>query len=312
MSSSLVKTDPPPKPQIVGSLAEMQKGQLVYLDKHGRPMSTWKRRTRAALVWTYAAGAWTAAGLSVGGLAGVGLVVGGVAFTAYLLRLVPPIRAANALLASQRYEEALAAYQAIEARQLMPSVRRSVSGAIVGCELALGRPEAGLVRLDAILARTRRPWLAASQLNAWRLRMTRVQVLARLGRLAEARRQLEDAGIGIGARLPASDFGQLITQLVTLELAFHEDAPARLPDDATLHEWARAALGRSGFGVGVILLAWAFHRRGDDEMAKHLLAEAPARLQSEHLGRVLPRLVEWADSQRVAWGLPAPAAADQG
>src|SRR5262249_53172065 len=90
------------------------------------------------------------------------------------------------------------------------------------------------------------------------------------------------------------EVAEMLVQNVDLAIAFAADAPGELPDDETLHGWARAALLRSRFGETLISLAWAFHRRGDEEMARHLLDEAPSRIGRPSLHITSPRLHEWA------------------
>ena len=80
----------------------------------------------------------------------------------------------------------------------------------------------------------------------------------------------------------------------------HLGLPARadrLPDDSELYEWAKAALRTSRFGVSVVLLAWAFRKRGDEDMAGHMLREAPARLETEFLAECAPKLAAWLAAQ---------------
>jgi hypothetical protein len=95
----------------------------------------------------------------------------------------------------------------------------------------------------------------------------------------------------------------MLVQGTELKIAADADAPDALPDDNALHGWARAALGRSRFGDMLVSLAWAFHRRGDDDMARHLLAEAPSRITRSSLPRTSPRLHAWAKDRARAWGI---------
>ena len=82
----------------------------------------------------------------------------------------------------------------------------------------------------------------------------------------------------------------MLVQATELKIAADADAPDALPDNDTLHGWARAALGRTRFGEMLVALAWAFHRRGDDDMARHLLAEAPSRIPRSSLEKTSPRV----------------------
>lgn len=44
-----------------------------------------------------------------------------------------------------------------------------------------------------------------------------------------------------------------------------------------------------------------FDRRGDDDMARHLLAEAPSRIPRWSLDKTAPRLNAWASTTAAAW-----------
>jgi hypothetical protein len=121
----------------------------------------------------------------------------------------------------------------------------------------------------------------------------RARALIQLGRLMEARRVRASLDQG-----PRGEYFDLVRQELDLSLAFHADRPDDLPDDETLHAWARAALARTRFGEVVAYLAWAFERRGDAAMARHLAAEAPERLVGVPLADCAPRLDAWLAAPR--------------
>ena len=136
----------------------------------------------------------------------------------------------------------------------------------------------------------------------------KAEVLATLGRFEEARRARDElvreaaAATGASGR-PRGDYLDMLVQGTELKIAADAETPDALPDDNTLHGWARAALGRSRFGDMLVSLAWAFHRRGDDDMARHLLAEAPSRIARSSLPQTSPRLHAWAQDRARAWGV---------
>jgi tetratricopeptide (TPR) repeat protein len=172
----------------------------------------------------------------------------------------------------------------------------------------LGRADEALARLEAVLPRLR--VMASSQsLNLrWRAEMLRAALLASLGQLDEARRQRDAVAAQIEAweaqrRRPRGEIHDVALQALDLSIAFHADTPERLPDDQILHDWARAALLRNQFGGMLVYLAWAFDRRGDADMARHLLSEAPARMPRSSLAAEAPRLQAWADDRQERWGL---------
>jgi len=60
---------------------------------------------------------------------------------------------------------------------------------------------------------------------------------------------------------------------------------------------------RTHYGSMLLGLAWPFHLRGDDEQARHLLAEGWQRTLPQLLEQFAPRLHAWAEERRVAWGI---------
>jgi hypothetical protein len=122
----------------------------------------------------------------------------------------------------------------------------------------------------------------------WICTFDRVQLLAVMGKLADARAaraELEEA--------PRGDYFAMELALTDLTIAFHAGDPTLLPGDDELYEWAKAALRTSRFGASVVLLAWAFDQRGDQDMAQHMLREAPTRLETEFLPETAPKLHAW-------------------
>jgi hypothetical protein len=120
----------------------------------------------------------------------------------------------------------------------------------------------------------------------------RAQLLAAMGRVDVARTariELEQA--------PRGDYFTMELALTDLMIAFHSGSVVDLPDDQELYDWAKSALRTSRFGVSVVLLAWAFKQRGDDDMAGHLLREAPARLETEFLAECAPKVQAWLTEQ---------------
>ena len=75
----------------------------------------------------------------------------------------------------------------------------------------------------------------------------------------------------------------------------HTRWPDELPDDLELHDWARSALGDNAGGGRLGLLAWAFDRRGDQDMSALLLGEVESHLPVPlaRLAPMVPRLHAW-------------------
>lgn len=92
-------------------------------------------------------------------------------------------------------------------------------------------------------------------------------------------------------RLPAGDFVQQEGWFTDLLIAFAADDPRPMPRDP--YDWAREALSTTMAAGHLVLLAWLYHRRGDDDMARHLLRSAEDNLAPWHLDRTLPQLDAW-------------------
>ena len=86
----------------------------------------------------------------------------------------------------------------------------------------------------------------------------RATALATLGRFEDARRArdllVREAAAATGAAdRPRGDYLEMLVQATELKIAADADAPDALPDNDTLHRWARAALGRTRFGEMLVV-----------------------------------------------------------
>ncbi|HEU4408516.1 MAG TPA: hypothetical protein VFS43_24855 [Polyangiaceae bacterium] len=289
------------------SLAEAKPGELLLLDGRGNVVGP----RQLALV---KARSWGLVGLMVGG---VGLLYAAMfgpaagaavaAFTAaamgFQLRHWPAFRAAHALVANYQWEEAHAAFVALESKALPRGLRVAAAVTQSALDGLLGRAQSALERLDRVLPKLRGSWAGGGAVQRWRAGCLRAAALARLGRLDEARRQRDEVATWARGRGARGEFYAFMLESLELTIAVEADAPHELPDDATLHQWARGALLRTQYGEMLVSLAWAFHRRGDDAMARHLLAEAPSRMPRYSLHVTAPRLHAWAEERRAAWSL---------
>jgi hypothetical protein len=311
-SRALTARRPPPsRLPAARSLADAAPGEMVYVDRHGQSLSPRQVRAMYAASWAFM--------LAGGGLVGVvyGVLVSptvGViaAVTVELLTLLrmrhwPALRAALAHVAVQQWEQAHAALLALEGRRLPAGQRQTVQVILAGVEALLGQPQQAVDRLDRV-----RPLLAAwsgygSRLLRCQAASVRAGALTTLGRFEDARRARDELA-GAATRTAdrqRGDYLDMIIQSTDLQIASEADTPDALPDDDTLHRWARAALGRTRFGELLVSLAWAFQRRGDDDMARPLLSEAPSRIPRWSLDVTSPRLDAWAKDRFRAWGIEA-------
>jgi hypothetical protein len=293
------------------SVAAAGAGDVIVLDRQGHVLGP------GQVAFAHAR-AWGVLGLMVGGVglfygalfsstAGVMAAAGATLLVGIQLRHWPRYRAAVVMAATYRWEEAHAAMLVLSKMRLPVYWKKSLHVGLAGLDCLLGHPELALERMDGLL-----PGMRATsgypRLLRWRAEMIRAIALARVGRLIEARRQRDAVATAMqqwetSRGRGRAEYLDLVLQGVDLTLAFETDTADGLPDDETLHAWARAALLRTRFGSMLFYLAWAFHRRGDDDMARHLLAEAPARTPRSSLEAEAPRLHAWVKERSAAWDL---------
>jgi hypothetical protein len=290
------------------SLEDAKPDEIMYLGRRGQVLSPRRVKILLATTWTCVLASWIpmASNLKVFG-PGTAVALGlGVGMVALQLRRFSGARTAYRLLVSGQWEEAHERFAALaRVRLVARAYRRAVALNLAFLEHRSGRPEAALERLDRTLAATSRGWIATTKLHWFTAAFQRVLVLLSLDRLADAERQVAalHAEVARENKMYRGDYFQLHLEWVELALAVQAGDPARLPDDETLHAQARRALGRTAFGELLYYLGWAFARRGDDGMARHLLEEAPARVVRSSLPALAPGLQAWVDARRAEWGL---------
>lgn len=281
--------------RVSSSLDTARPGEVLLLDDQGRVLGP-KAMRRATIV------GWGVVGSVVGvGAGAIGVLVAPVAgvlvgamtmgFLLWQLRHGRDFQKALALASAGRRDEAYAIVGELERRQLGNQFPPFIDYLAGKLEWQRGQHEAALRRYERALAALAR-MRGRGRGMYWICTFDRVQLLAAMGRLADARAaraELEDA--------PRGDYFAMELALTDLMIAFHAGEPGALPGDDELYEWAKAALRTSRFGASVVLLAWAFDARGDDDMATHLLREAPARLETEFLAETTPRLHAWLEER---------------
>ena len=296
---------------VARSLADAAAGEMVFVSGRGQTLTRRQVAAARAGYWAIVVGGGLAVGFAygvafsptVGVIAGVGMEL----LSIFKLRHWPAFRSALADVAACRWEAAHSTLLALEQKRA-PAGRHPTGQVLLATlESLLGQPQQALDRLErtqAALAKLRED----SGVLRCQAASMRATTLATLGRFEDARRardQLvrEAAAATGGPDRPRGDYLEMLVQATELKIAADADAPDALPDDDTLHRWARAALGRTRFGEMLVSLALAFHRRGDDDMARHLLAEAPSRIPRSSLETTSPRLDAWAKERARAWGI---------
>ncbi len=290
---------PPVRFRLARSLKAASVGEVMALDERGDVVDPRRSRLASARLWLGAATMGALGWGSVAALGGAAFL--GPAFMAACFGLVAwesrrlrELKRAIALAASGRRDEAAAAFAVLETRRPGPALKATIDYWIGSLAWQRGQFGEAEKRFEAALSlcnRTRR-----LEVLCWIVEFSLVQLLAASGQTERAVRIRAELD-----RAPDGDYFRLARMLTDLTIAFHRGSADGLPDD--LYDWAHEALEMNRFGNGLVLLAWAFTQRGDDEMARHLLRVAPDRLEACFLSETDPALARWMDEKRSAWAL---------
>jgi hypothetical protein len=234
------------------------------------------------------------------GLLGVGMgALVAVAFSwfAWAISRQFALRRAQRALAADRREEAERIYRGVLSAPLVPPKYRTFAEqGLAACDSIAGRHEDALAHVQSVLRRHGR----ARSVHAQVARYSEVYLLVNVGRLEEARAQLEALG-----PIPEGEYFRISHWGAELYLALAEGTHAI--EDDELHRRASAALAITSAAPILGLLAWAFDQRGDGEMAALLLREARDRHPGQKLSGSMPLLEAWMEAQPPG----AAAAADE-
>jgi hypothetical protein len=278
---------------VSASLDSARPGEVLLLDDQGRVMGPRAMRRAQVVNWG-AAGGMVGIGSAVlaaltGPVFGVAVGVSAMGLLLWHARRASELKRVLTLASAGRRDEALAAVSALEARRpgdrLLPPFIDYLTGKL---EWQRGNFDVALRRYDRARGALTDPRRRHGRGMYWLCTFDRVQLLAAMGNVTAARTaraELEGA--------PHGDYFEMELALSDLMIGFHADDAGLLPEDDELYEWAKAALRTSRFGASVVLLAWAFTRRGDTDMARHLLREAPPRLAHEFLADSAPKVHAW-------------------
>ncbi len=281
--------------EIASDINEARADQLVALDGQGNVTSMRKLMVRSLPVAVVAGG-------MIGGALAVSTAIGGALalpvvgafFFGWLVyvRGAQGIRRSAELIAHDRLDEASVQVEAMQRRWLpFAALRGYVAGHAGAIAWRRGHLLEALGHTERALAELGKTFLRRGGPVYWMQLLNRVQLLAALDRLEEAERAYREA-----QAVPSGNWLEMEREFTELFLAFCRDAPDQLPED--LHAWVRSALQTNVFGGNVVLLAWAYARRGDEDMASHLLRESESRLERWHLERTFPKLWRWQASAR--------------
>lgn len=288
------------KLRLASSLQEARVGELMLLDNQGQVIDSKRRRRMAATSWSI----WVSlsTGLAItwgilldsvlfGGVLGIWLIASPFARR----RSAKRIQRAVALVASGERDRARVAIDEILAKRPPKAYVPTLLFLRAKLSWQAGEFQQALDRYTTTMQRLRPEKQARSRVLYWACAFDRAQLYAVMGQLEQARlarEQLEEA--------PGGDYFYMERMLVDLMLGFHADDLSFLPDMESLYEWAKDVLRTNQFGLSLVLLAWAFDRHGDGDMAMHLLDEAPERLQSTFFAEAAPSVHAWMQSKVVA------------
>jgi hypothetical protein len=273
------------------SLARADHRQVVHVDARGQVRSP--ARYRAILVGSHVAIGGLSAALvalaastfGIAGAVGAGLFV---AWGGFCLTRLAALRRAGDLMVDRRHAEAESLLRRVAAAPLVPRGYRAIAELYLGQLLTReGRFEEAVERLRAAQALhqgRQRTWTRSATVYSL------VVALVSLGRLAEARHELATRPEEQG------DYLRLARWTAELYLWFAEGAHPL--GDEQCHARARVALETTVASALLGLTAWAFHARGDADMAAHLLGEAFERPTTADLEKPMPELFAWMASHK--------------
>lgn len=294
-----------PRWRVASSLETTTVGEVILLDSEGRVATPSQARWVAVRSWIGTSGLTAAVGVVTASLigspaVGVAAALGFLGSVVWQSRHMSKLRRAIALVAAGEREAARDAFDALEKKRL-PAVHHTVIDTMMGGILwKLGQLDDALARYERSIEAYERSRHYHANAMYWVCAFDRVQLLAASGKVEQAeslRPRLSGA--------PSGEYFALQRVLTDLMIAFHQGSTALLPDDpGELYDWAKLGLSTSRFGALVVLLSWAFCERGDIDMAKHLLSEAPERLKGDFLADRIPQADQWMRERAAEWKIP--------
>lgn len=274
-------------PRVADTLAEAGPRDLVHVDRKGRVRS--RAATRAIAI-----GYWGLLSVLVGiegylgyqllgwpGLS-IAVVLGG--YVGWIFTRVTHLRDGVRAMVAGDLDGAEARLSRVATARLTPRhIRARAWAALASVARLRGDDELALTRIREAIGRAKKPprglALTARHLEA--------QLLARLGRLDEARAVLAEL-----EGVPLEGEYTLLSHYTTeLYVAFCSGGHT-LTDEA-LHERAGFALPITAAAPLLALIGWAFRQNGDEEMAALVLDEARDRHPGELLSVPMPDLDRW-------------------
>ena len=282
-----------PQLKLATSLQDARVGELMLLDHEGQVLDPRRRRWHNLASW----GIWLSMSAALAVTWGIlveSVLLGGllgawfVATPFVRIRTLRRVQRAVALVAAGERDRARAAIDELLAKNTPKAYFPTLLFLRSKLSWQSGDHKDALERYTNAMQRLHVERHPRNRVLYWACAFDRIQLLAVMGdieRARTARAQAEEA--------PRGDYFYMERMLADLMIGFHSDSLEPLPDIETLYEWAKDALRTNQFGLAVVLLAWAFDRHGDDDMAAHLLREAPERLRATFFAEAVPAVHAW-------------------
>jgi hypothetical protein len=279
------------------SLDASRPGEVILLDNAGRVLTPAEKRWVDIRQW----GSFVGLGVLGGGLCvllvgsvPLGIAIGGglVGWTLWQARHGPALKRAIALASAGKRKDARSLLEQIEARKPAAHQRTTIDYLLAKISWQEGRTDDALRRYTRAIDAYERTKRYKQEGMYWLCAFDRVQLLAVAGKLDRAVRAREAL-----TAAPSGEYFAMEQALTDLVIAFHKRTAKGLDDD-DMYEWAKKALATNRFGLALILLAWAFEKKRDEDMAAHLMEEAPGRIDPDmHLEHIAPKVHEWFEAK---------------
>jgi hypothetical protein len=196
----------------------------------------------------------------------------------------------GALIAASRFDEAYELLYRIDGSRLPAAHRAFVAEQLGFTTWLRGEHETALAWYGRAVAEGQGE-------VAWWSRYQRAHLLVILGRDDERAALQSELDLA-----PAGVVRSVMKQELKLAQAFYGDRTDDLPGALTLVGWAEVAVARRSGGDELVYLAWAFWRRGDDELARRYGLEAAATMRIP-LHRSQPKLHAWLEERCTEWSM---------
>jgi hypothetical protein len=281
--------------KLSGSLARAGRDEFVYVGAKGEVRAPWRYRAQRTV------GLGGAVGLGVLGVVFSFLIgmpwfsllyLGTLGYVGGLWWHSERLKRGAALLAADRLEEAEQVLEPLtRTRTATRTVRALAWQNLGGVEVRRGNHAVALQHV----VKCREMFSRRGSVGPWRWinRFTEILLLAQLGRVDEAKKARSEL-----ATAPDGEYFLILKMNADLMIAFVSDRPDELPDE--LFDWAKVALETTTAELALALLAWAYIRRGDEDMGAHLLEAAGDRIEPKLFSRAYPKVYAWMETANAA------------